>query len=110
MSQTNLVALQAAVKLLADVATDVSKGGSVVGYTNLLPDVMLLATQIGDIPIEAKALQPEDYQTLLTSLVTDLALPAGKAENVAVAALQVLNTVLPLAKSVEALVAVVKAP
>jgi hypothetical protein len=106
---TNLSALQAAIKLLADAVTDVASKGSVLTYLGLLPDLMGLVPQIGDIPAEVKSMQPQDYVTLAESLAQDLQIPSAKVQGIIQASLVMLNalvgSVLP---AVEQLVAAIQ--
>lgn len=115
---TNLSALKAAIKLVADAATDSIKAAGdatsaakLSEYSNLLPDVMALIPQIGDVPVEAKALAEADYSTLLQELVADLALPEGHVKQVIAASLKLLTDIaMVVVPDVEALIAAIKSP
>jgi hypothetical protein len=99
-------ALQAAIKLLADAAADVVDGASgIAGYENLLPDVLTLLPQVNQLNAEIKALQPADYETLITTLATDMNLPAGKTASVISASVKLLTD---LATDIQAVVAATK--
>lgn len=115
--KTDLSALKAAVKLLADAAMDTEKviltGGSplaaLIAYRNLVPDIMALAPQIGDVPVEASAMKPDDYVTLIGELAKDLSLTDAHAGMVLDKALTLLQTVTgSVAPQVMALVDAVK--
>lgn len=108
----NIQALNAAIKLVADIANDAlnTTGVTVINrWANLLPDIMTLLPSISDLPAEAKALQAEDYETLLNSLAGYLNLGSGKAEAVLQASVKLLadlqKVILP---DVEALIAATK--
>ena len=112
---TNLVPLKAAIKLIADAAGDAVKAvgdatpiGKVLEFQNLVPDLLALMPQIGQISLNGLA--PEDYAALLTELATDLALPAGHTAAIVNASIKLLEDVaLTLAPDVQALLAAVKA-
>jgi hypothetical protein len=99
-------ALQAAVKLLADAASDVASHASgVAGYENLLPDLLGVLPQVGQIGAQIKALEPADYETLLATVASDLSLPTGKTALVVAASMKLLEN---LATDIEAVVAASK--
>lgn len=115
---TDLTALQNAIKLLADAAVDtaaVASGSNPLAtlftYKNLIPDLMMLAPTIGELPAEAKALKAADYITLVEGLARDLSLTDAHAGSVVNASIDLLQelAIVTLPK-VEALVAAVKAP
>lgn len=93
---TNLAPLQAAIKLIADAVSDAvaSKGDSnsvlkAAQFENLIPDVLALLPQIGQISLSGLA--PADYTTLLTNLAADLALPAGNTASIINASVKLLE-------------------
>lgn len=95
---TNLSALQAAIKLLADLINDSIKaaGDSSIPlkleeFSNIIPDIMALIPAIGLIPTEAAALQPADYGSLVASFSNDMALPEGKAANIINASVKIIS-------------------
>lgn len=95
---TNLSALQAAIKLLADLINDSIKaaGDSSIpakleDFSNIIPDIMALIPSIGSIPSEAAAMQPADYGALVSSLAADMALPEGKAANMINAGVKIIS-------------------
>lgn len=114
---TNLTALKAAIKLVADAAVDTEKviaaGSSPLAalftYKNLIPDVLALVPQIGDIPTEAKAMVPADYVALVAEFAKDAGLSEASAGTVVNAGIDLLQelvgVVLP---KVEALANAVK--
>lgn len=114
---TDLTALKAAIKLVADATVDTVKAGSdatsigkIAEYQNLIPDLMSLVPQIGNIPTEASALQPADYQALIAELAADLNLPAGKVQSIVAASLKLLQDVVTvMVPDVQALLLAVKA-
>lgn len=119
---TNLSALKAAINLLADAAVDtaavVAGGGGTLSafaalltYKNLVPDVMALVPQIGDIPDETKSLTPADYVALVEELAKDLSLTGARAAAIANAGIYLLQELVIVAlPKVEVLAAAVKAP
>ena len=114
---TNLTALQAAIKVVADVVSDsvaaasaTSSAAKLADFENLLPDVMALIPQIGDVPSEASALAPADYATLVESLASDLSLPNGKVESIITAAVKLISDIATvIVPDVEAVLAAAKA-
>jgi hypothetical protein len=113
---TNLVALQAAVKLVADAVDDGIKAAGdssalskAMEFENLLADLINLLPQIGDIPSEASQLQTADYISLLGSLGADLVLPAGKAQNILSSSIKFISDIASvMVPDVEALIAAIK--
>lgn len=114
---TNLVALLAAIKCLADAANDtvaaLKPGQSAVArlaaYYNLIPDIESLVPQIGLIPAEVAALQPADYVSLTSSLVADLAISDVKAQAIIAASLKLLTDIaLTVVPDVQALLSAIK--
>ena len=98
--------LQAAIKLVADAASDVVSGASgIAGYENLLPDLIGLLPQIGQIKSDISALSPADYEVILVDLAKDMNLPAGKTASVVAASVKLLTD---LATDIEAVVAATK--
>ena len=114
---TNLTALQSAIKLVADAAMDSVKAigdsntaSKMAEYENLIPDLMALVPQIGQIPAEASALQPADYAALIQILATDLALPAGHVEGIITVSLKLLTDIVTvIVPDVQALIAAIQA-
>ena len=116
---TDISALALAVKLVADAAKDteqVVKDGpgplmALLDYRNLVGDLFDLVPKIGDIPAEAKALEPADYVALAGMLAADLGIGdphIGPIVDASLALLtELVSGVLP---KVEALVAAIKAP
>lgn len=98
-TKTDLKALKAAIKLLADAAVDTEKvvatGASPLGalltYRNLIPDVLALVPQIGELPAEAKDLQPEDYVALVQEFAKDLVITDARAGSLVDAGLALLQ-------------------
>lgn len=107
---TNIAALQSAIKLIADMTDDVISGAvGATGYINLVPDIMSLLPQIGQIPAEVKSLQDADYQALLATLTSDLSMPVGKAASTIAASINMLNVIATnVLPAVEALLAAAK--
>lgn len=108
MSTPNITALLAACKVLADVVNDAAAGSSVDGYANVLPDLMILIPQIGEIGAEAKSLATSDYETLVSQLAGYLNLGSGKAEAVLQASIKLLSDLQPVVVDVQALIAATK--
>jgi hypothetical protein len=108
MSTPNLPALLAACKVLADVVNDASSGSSVDGYANILPDLITLLPQIGELDAEAKSLQTSDYETLLSQLAGYLNLGSGKAEAVLQASVKLISDLQPVVADVQAIIAAAK--
>lgn len=106
----DLSALKAAIKLIVDAGKDVAAKGSLASYANLLPEVMALLPQLGEIPAEAQGLVAADYLSLVEELVADLAVSDAHAQSVITAALKVLQDVVAMVPDVEALIAAIKAP
>lgn len=112
----DLDALQASINFVADLAKDslaVQSGQSFLkkaaGYENLLPDLISLISEVKDVPAEAKALQPNDYITLIEGLVERLALPAGHAANVVDASLKLVHDLVEtIVPDLEALYSAIK--
>lgn len=108
---TDLSALKAAIKLLVDAGKDVQSGASVVSYANLFPDIIALVPSIGDIPAEAKALEPADYVELVGALASDLSVTDAHSAAIISASVALLNVlVMSALPAVEALLAAIKAP
>lgn len=116
---TNKDALYAALKLVADAAQDtvqaIQPGEStlsrLLAYKNLTGDLFALMPQIGDIPAEAKALDPAGYADLCSHFVADLAITDAHAQAIVGAGLKLLNDVVSvIVPDAEALVAAIKAP
>lgn len=111
----NLAPLKAAIKLIADATRDVMKAAGetnptmkLLDFQNLIPDVLALMPQIGNISLSG--LSPADYSTLLTELATDLALPAGHTAAIINASIKLLEDIaLVIVPDVEALIAAAKA-
>lgn len=115
---TDVTALTSALNLIADAANDTIAAATagttaaqkVMDFENLLPDLMALIPQIGNIPAEAKALQSADYITLVESFVTRLGVTNTHAEAIIAASLKLLtdivNVIIP---DVQGLVAAIKA-
>jgi hypothetical protein len=100
-----------------DASTDtgaiIASGGSplaaLLTYRNLVPDIMALTPQIGQIPTEAKALSPADYVTLTAALAADLSLSNAAAEQVATTGIDLLQEiVIVLMPKIKALALAVK--
>lgn len=107
---TDLTALKAAVKLVADAVTDgLSSGVGTVKYANLVPDALALLPTIGDIPTEISQLAAADYAALVTELASDLKLPTAKSEAVFAASIKLLSDLsLVLVPDVQAVIAATK--
>lgn len=114
---TNLTALTSAIKLLSDAVLDsisaIQPGQSIItklfDYENLIGDLESLLPNIGDIPTEVSQLQPEDYLTLVNTLVTDLNVTDVKAKAIITASLTTLHDiVLILLPDFEVLVSAIK--
>ena len=101
---TNISALQAAIKLLADGVGAIETKN----YGTIMGDLINLLPQLGDIPSEVSGLAVADYETLAANLVTDLALPSGSVSNIVNASLKVLTDIVSLEPDVVALVAAIK--
>jgi hypothetical protein len=108
MLTPNVPALLAACKVLADVINDVAAGSTVDGYANILPDLITLLPQIGEIGTEAKSLATSDYETLVSQLAGYLNLGTGKAESVLQASIKLLADLQPVVIDVQALIAAAK--
>lgn len=115
----NLKALSQAIKTLADAVKDtmaaIQPGQSILGrlasYSNLIPDLEALIPQIGDIVGEASALKPEDYVTLVSLLVTDLAVTDEKAKAIIAASLKLLSDLaLVIVPDAQSLIAAINTP
>lgn len=119
MGTTNLKALQDAVKLIVDAVNDSIKvaatGGNplvaLASYQNLIPDLMTLAPEIGEIPADVSAMNPSDYVTLVTGLVGQLGLTDAHVGTILGAALGLLqHIVADVLPSTTALIAAVQGP
>jgi hypothetical protein len=112
---TNLVPLQAAIKLIADAAGDAIKASGdsstalkAAEFENLIPDVLALLPQIGQISLAGLA--PADYATLLTNLATDLALPASHTAAIINASIKVIEDLVTVVyPDVKVLIAAIQA-
>lgn len=113
---TDIVVLKSAIKLVAHAvndsvkaAADTNTAAKLLEYQNLIPDVLALLPNIGEIPKEAAHLDPEDYAALLAEIAVDLALPVGKTENIVKASIKLLSDVaLVFVPDVEALILATK--
>ena len=99
MSNANLKPLQDAIKLIADVVQDtinaMEEGNSlskISDFSNILPDLMVLLPEIGEIPNPATLL-PDDYAVLVGTLTSDLVVP-GKAGKIVDASLKLLSDII----------------
>lgn len=113
---TDIKALQSALNLIADAAHDYitsKENGSTSNfatYENLLPDVLALVPQIGEIPTEVKALTVEDGLILVNGLMARVAISDVHAEAVISASLKILNDVISvLVPDIKALSDAIKA-
>lgn len=97
---TNLPGLLAVVNLVGDVAKDTSVSVNepnqnfmirVANYRNLLPDLVGLLSNVGDIPAEVKDLAPADYMTLVDSLVARLNIQNQHAEKIIETSLKLIG-------------------
>lgn len=108
----NLTALKALIKLLAHAAADTvtaikDPGGAaakLADFSNLVPDIMNLAPQLGNISFSGLA--PADYVALVSELATDLAIPDAHAAGIVNASLKIIEDLVP---DVQALIAAIKA-
>lgn len=98
---TDIDALKKAIKLVADAvndsvkaAADTSSAAKLLEYQNLIPDILSLLPVIGEIPVEASNLSAEDYAALIAEVGADLALPAGKTEEIVKASLKLLSDIV----------------
>jgi hypothetical protein len=114
----NVTALQAAIKMLTDAINDTLSAvepnqnilKEVFDYENLLPDLIALVPQIGQIPSEVSALQPADYASLLQGLVSELNVTNEKAQAIIAASLKVLADIATVVvPDVQNLIAVIQA-
>ena len=108
MATPNLPALLAALKVVGDVVSDATAGAGVDGYANVLPDLITLLPQIGQISAEVKTLQPADYESLVQQFAGYLNLGTGKAEAVLAAAVKLLADLQPIVADVQAIIAATK--
>ncbi len=114
---TDITVLKNAIKLVAHAvndsvkaAADATLAAKFVDFQNLIPDVLVLLPNIGEIPKEAAHLDPEDYAALLAEIATDLTLPPGKTEEIVKASIKLLSDVaLVMVPDVAALIAAAKA-
>jgi len=110
---TDLSALKAAIKLLADAGNGIVKaaesGQGVAGYlpivSAILPDLLVALPLIGEIPSEVSALEAADYASLLSDLAADLNIANPKVEAIIAAVIPIISS---LASQVPALIAAVK--
>jgi hypothetical protein len=97
---TNIKPLQDAIKLICDLAVDSVHAGSVTGssaklaeYQNILPDLLILLPEIGDLPTSVTSLSEADISTLIGTIGDDLSFPPGKAQNIVQASLKLLEDI-----------------
>lgn len=115
---TNLTALAGAIKLVADAAKDASSMttgagtlGAIMGFENLVPDVLAVLPEIGDIPAEVTKLTPADYLTLVDMLVTDLAVSNAHAQSIIGPSLTLLKDLVTVVlPDLKALVSAINGP
>lgn len=101
---TNLEGLVSVVNLIADVASDTAVSlvpgegllKKISNYENLLPDLSAFIATIGEIPSEAKDLQPVNYLMLVELLVKRLAISHPRAEVVLEAVFNLLNDIVTI--------------
>jgi hypothetical protein len=108
---TNMSALQDAIKLVAKAAGDILSGAAdPLSYLNLLPDLIKLVPEIGDIPVEVSQMVPADYAALAACLAADLAIPDAKIAGIVSASLGLLGSLVSdILPAVEKIVAAVRA-
>lgn len=116
---TNLKPLKAVIRLVADAVVDTEKviesGMSplvaLFTYKNLVPDIIALVPQIGEIPSAVKALAPDDYVALVTEFAKDLAITDAHAGTIVDAGLDLLHELIGVAlPKAQVLAAAIKAP
>lgn len=95
---TNLGPLKAAIKLVADAVSDGIKASGdattpakLADFQNLIPDVLNLIPQIGQISLSGLA--PADYAALLAELAVDLAIPQAHTAAIVNASIKLLQDV-----------------
>lgn len=111
---TNLAPLKAAIKLVADgvadgikAAGEATSAAKLVDFQNLIPDILTLLPQIGDLSVNG--LSSQDYATLLAELATDLAIPNSHIAGIVNASVKLLqDIVVVIVPDVEALVEAIK--
>ena len=109
-------ALQALIALVAAAVKDsvaaLQPGENLLqklmGYENLVPQVMALVPQIGNLSVQG--LQPSDYVQLAENLVSNLGLSSAHAQAIMNASFKLLNDGVALVPDMEALVAAIKNP
>lgn len=109
----DLSAIKAAIKLVADAANDVaqlqtsdSAAAKIVKFQNLIPDVLALIPQIGNISAEIDGLSPSDYGSLLAELATDLVIPNSKIGGIVTASIKLIeDLVVVILPDVQAIIA-----
>ena len=98
----SLDALNRLVQTIADAVNDTTHVihdkpnpiGAFSQYANLLNDIMGLVPQIGALPGEIEALDKQQVQYLINSLVGKLDIPDGKAKDVIQAVTKAINDII----------------
>lgn len=112
---TNLGPLKAAIKLVADAVSDGIKASGdattpakLADFQNLIPDVLNLIPQIGQISLSGLA--PADYAALLAELAVDLAIPQAHTAAIVNASIKLLQDVATIiVPDIESVLAAVQA-
>lgn len=111
---TDLTALQAAIKLVADVIVDTEKAATTpankfLAYANIIPDIEALIPKIGELPAEVTALAPQDYATLLTTFAADMTLSTAKAQALLASSVKLISDLITyIVPDVQAVIAATK--
>lgn len=98
MGTSNTDNLKAAVKLVANLVSDIIKSegdatavGKMGEFTNLIPQVMALLPQVGTLSLSN--LSSSDYVALVQELATDLSIPDAHSAAVVNAACELIEKI-----------------
>lgn len=94
---TDINGLKAAIGLVAHTVSAVMKSGGkfeIGNHQRLIPDIFALVPVIGEIPAEAKDLDPNEMSELVAHFAAELALPVGRTQRVVEASIKLIHDIV----------------
>lgn len=94
---TDINALKAAIRLVAHETNAFLVSGSkfeLANHQRLIPDLFALIPVMGEIPAEAKDLDPNELAELVAHFAAELALPVGRTQRIVEASVKLIHDIV----------------